>query len=176
MSFWYFKHDENGNRVYLRDKQRYVVDPIALIYENDNYYLRCYNQERKDYRNYRIDRMEDTQLLDSIICDEALVSPTELETYTSKTFKMFDGEETDAELEFTEDLIDVIFDQFGFDTTIRRMENGLYSARVRVQISRTFWGWYFQFPDQMRIISPESAVVQCREWAIHSLQGETECG
>ena len=29
-----------------------------------------------------IDRMDETQLLNSIICDEALVSPKELETYT----------------------------------------------------------------------------------------------
>ena len=174
VSFLYFKHDENGKRVYQRNKQRYVVDPIALIYENDNYYLRCYNQERKDYRNYRIDRMENTQRLDTIICDEALISPAELETYTAKTFKMLGGDETDVEFEFTEELIDVIFDQFGFETIIHRKENGLYSAKVRVQISRTFWGWYFQFPDQIRIISPKSAAEKCKEWAKHVLYGETK--
>ena len=172
ISFLYFKHDENGKKVYQRNKQRYVVDPIALIYENDNYYLRCYNQERKDYRNYRIDRMENTQRLDTIICDEALISPAELATYTARTFKMFGGDETDVELEFTGELIDVIFDQFGFETIIQRQENGLYSAKVRVQISRTFWGWYFQFPDQIRIISPKSAAEKCKEWAKHALHGD----
>lgn len=170
ISFLYFKHDVNGNRVYQRCKSRYIVDPIALIYENNNYYLRCYNQERKSFRNYRIDRMDDTQLLDSIICDEALVSPKELETYTSKTFKMYGGEETDIILEFSESLIDIIFDQFGFNTKIERKENGLCTSRVKVQISSTFWGWYFQFPDQMRIISPESAAAQCREWAEKALK------
>lgn len=169
ISFLYFKHDEKGNRVYQRGKKRYIVDPIALIYENDNYYLRCYNQERKGYRNYRIDRMEEAQLLDSIICDEALVLPEELETYTAKTFKMFGGDETDVELEFTEELIDVIFDQFGFDTKIERRDNGLYASRVKVQISSTFWGWYFQFPDQMRIISPDSVADQCLRWADKAL-------
>ena len=165
ISFLYFKHDEYGNRVYQRNKRKYIVDPIALIYENNNYYLRCYNQERKDFRNYRIDRMEETQLLDSIICDEALVSSNEIETYTAKTFKMFGGDEIDVVLEFTEELIDVIFDQFGFDTKIEPSDNGTFLATVKVQISRTFWGWYFQFPDHMRIISPDSVVDQCREWA-----------
>ncbi len=169
ISFLYFKHDEYGNRVYQRNKKRYIVDPIALIYENNNYYLRCYNQERKDFRNYRIDRMDETRLLDSIICDEALVSPKELETYTAKTFKMFGGDETDVVLEFTEELIDVIFDQFGFDTKIEPSDNGKFLATVKVQISRTFWGWYFQFPDQMRIISPESIADQCLKWADKAL-------
>ena len=174
ISFLYFKHDEKGNRVYKRNKKRYIVDPIALIYENNNYYLRCYNQERKDFRNYRIDRMDETRLLDSIICDEALVSPKELETYTAKTFKMFGGDETDVVLEFTEELIDVIFDQFGFDTKIEPSDNGTFLATVKVQISRTFWGWYFQFPDQMRIILPDSVVDQCCELAGKILHDDSE--
>ena len=165
ISFLYFKHDEHGNRGYQRNKKRYIVDSIALIYENNNYYLRCYNQEQKDFRNYRIDRMDETRLLDSIICDEALVSPKELETYTAKTFKMFGGDETDVVLEFTEELIDVIFDQFGFDTKIEPRDNGTFLATVKVQISRTFWGWCFQFPDHMRIVSSNSVVDQYREWA-----------
>lgn len=160
--------------MYQRNKKRYTVDPIALIYENNNYYLRCYNQERKDFRNYRIDRMDETRLLDSIICDEALVSPKELETYTAKTFKMFGGDETDVVLEFTEELIDVIFDQFGFETKIEPSDNGTFLATVKVQISRTFWGWYFQFPDQMRIISPNSVVDQCCEWAGKILHDASE--
>lgn len=54
------------------------MDPIALIYTDDNYYLRCYNQARADYRNYRIDRMDDVQHLDTYIGDEAIyIKPQE---------------------------------------------------------------------------------------------------
>lgn len=172
VSFFYFKHDEHGNRVYQRGKLRYVVDPIALIYTDDNYYLRCYNPDRKQYRNYRIDRMEDVQHLDSYIGDEAMVSADELATYTSKTIKMYGGEETDVKFEFSEDLIDVVFDQFGLDTKIKRIEDNRYTAAVKVQISSTFWGWFFQFPDQMRIISPEYVSAQCQEWAQKALKGQ----
>jgi predicted DNA-binding transcriptional regulator YafY len=172
VSFFYFKHDENGDRVYQRGKERYVVDPIALIYTDDKYYLRCYNSNRKEYRNYRIDRIEDVQHLDSLIGDEALVSAKELETYTSKTFKMYGGTEEKVELEFTEDLIDVIYDQFGLDTKIKRSGNNRYTTTVKVQISGTFWGWFFQFPDQMRIISPETVSAQCQEWAQKALKAQ----
>lgn len=170
VSFFYFKHDEYGNRVYQRDKERYIVDPIALIYTDDNYYLRCYNPDRKQYRNYRIDRMEDVRHLDSYIGDEAMISADELATYTSKTIKMYGGTEERVELEFTEDLIDVIFDQFGLDTKIERLGDNRYIATVKVQISSTFWGWFFQFPDQMRIVSPETLSAQCQEWAQKALK------
>jgi len=170
VSFFYFKHDEYGNRVYQRDKERYIVDPIALIYTDDNYYLRCYNPDRKQYRNYRIDRMEDVRHLDSYIGDEAMISADELATYTSKTIKMYGGTEERVELEFTEDLIDVIFDQFGLDTKIELLGDNRYIATVKVQISSTFWGWFFQFPDQMRIVSPETLSAQCQEWAQKALK------
>lgn len=170
IAFFYFKHDECGNRVYQRGKEQYVVDPIALIYSNDNYYLRCYNQDRKQYRNYRIDRMEGVQHLDSLIGDEAMVSAEELATYTSKTIKMYDGRDAEVELEFSGDLIDVVFDQFGLDTKIERSSDGQYTATVKVQISSTFWGWVFQFPDKMRIVSPKAIAEQCKEWARKVLQ------
>ena len=165
ISFLYFKHDENGNRVYQRNAEVYVVDPIALIYTDDRYYLRCYNPARHEYRNYRIDRMEAVQHLDSYIGDQALISAEELATYTSKTIKMYGGEETEVTLEFAEQLIDVVFDQFGFETKINRIDNNRYTATVKVQISSTFWGWFFQFPEQMRIISPDDVAKQCQEWA-----------
>ena len=169
ISFFYFKHDEYANRVYQRDKNRYVVDPIALIYTDDNYYLRCYNPEREQYRNYRIDRMESVRHLDSIIGNKALVSAKEIETYTSKAFKMFGGKEIEVVLKFDELLMDVIFDQFGFDTKITRLDNKYMATKVKVQISNTFWGWFFQFPDQMRIISPKSLVIECQEWVQKAL-------
>ncbi len=174
VSFLYFKHDEHANRVYQRNKNRYVVDPIALIYTDDNYYLRCYNPDRKQYRNYRIDRMEDVQHIDTYIGNEAMVSGEELATYTSKTIKMYGGKEEQVQLEFTEELIDVIFDQFGLDTKIERFRDNRYIATVKVQISNTFWGWFFQFPDQMRIISPENVSAQCQKWAMKALNYKTE--
>ena len=83
---------------------------------------------------------------------------------------MYGGEETEVELEFDDTLIDVVYDQFGFETKIKRLEkSNLFSAKVRVQISRTFWGWYFQFPEKMRIISPQKVLVQCQEWARQAL-------
>lgn len=165
VSFRYFKHNENRERIYQHDGERYVVEPISLIYDDDNYYLRCYNSARGGKRNYRIDRMEDVQLVDEQISDSALVSAHELASYTTKTFKMYGGREVDAAIEFDDSLIDVIFDQFGEDVTMMRLDEKRLIAHVKVQVSRTFWGWLFQFPDRMRLLSPASLVQECKEWA-----------
>ena len=40
-SFYYFDRNEDGKKVYRKEKKRYVVEPMALIFNDDNYYLGC---------------------------------------------------------------------------------------------------------------------------------------
>ncbi|MCM1187364.1 MAG: hypothetical protein NC251_12870 [Lachnoclostridium sp.] len=42
-SFVYFDKNENNESVYHKRKERYVVEPMALIYNEDNYYLMCFS-------------------------------------------------------------------------------------------------------------------------------------
>ena len=58
-SFYYFKLDENCEKVYQKEKKRYVVEPFALIFNEDNYYLMTWNSKYEDITTYRVDRMEE---------------------------------------------------------------------------------------------------------------------
>lgn len=42
-SFLYFDLDENLNKVYRKDKAIYTAEPIAPVFNNDNYYLMTYD-------------------------------------------------------------------------------------------------------------------------------------
>lgn len=57
-------------------------------------------------------------------------------------------------LEFSKELIGVIYDKFGENTAVWWEENGEYTAVVKVQVSPTFWGWMFQFGGRMRLKLP----------------------
>ncbi|MCM1508460.1 MAG: WYL domain-containing protein [Ruminococcus flavefaciens] len=172
VSFLYFHHNENMERVYTHNGERHLVEPIALIYDNDRYYLLCFNPKHSDRRTYRIDRMESVSAVNELVSDNALISESELADYTGKTFKMFGGREAEALFEFDESLIDVIFDQFGCETEIVPVESEndcddasrKFCASVTIHVSPTFWGWYFQFPDKMRICSPDWLVEECEKW------------
>ena len=63
VSFCYFDLDEKHRKVYRREKQRYIVDPVALVYNEDNYYLMCFSAKHNDIVNYRVDRMEHSYLV-----------------------------------------------------------------------------------------------------------------
>lgn len=61
LSFRYFDTDLHGSRIYRKDGERYIVNPLGLIYEGDNFYLICFHDKYTDVASYRIDRMEGAQ-------------------------------------------------------------------------------------------------------------------
>ena len=157
-SFYYFRLNEQGERIYRHDKRRYVQEPVALIYLEDNYYLLCYNTEQKKLWSYRIDRMSEVKIEEAGISKAAanIIEKEDLSQYTEETFKMFSGESRPVRLRFTENLIDMMFDRFGEDTGMERTEDDLIEALVKVQVSPMFFGWICQFAGQMQIVWPDS--------------------
>jgi predicted DNA-binding transcriptional regulator YafY len=163
--FRYFDLNEYGQKVYRRDGHRYVVEPIALVFNEDNYYMLCYSSRHQKTSTYRVDRMDSVTVLDDPITDTAIALKDEIGPYTEQVFKMYAGEAVDIVIEFKDSLIGVVFDKFGEDTKMMRSGEHKCVATVKVQISPVFWGWLFQFAGEMQILSPESLVQEYRQRA-----------
>ena len=77
MAFHYFDLDEKGERVFrtnnVGEPKRYYVEPVALVFNEDNYYLVTYSSRHPDKTaNYRVDRMEHVEVVEeSVLSDEA---------------------------------------------------------------------------------------------------------
>ena len=156
--FRYFDLNELGKKVYRRDGHRYVVEPIALVFNEDNYYMLCYSSRHQKTSTYRLDRMEAVQMLDEGISDTALALKNEIGPYTEQVFKMYAGEAVDIVIEFNDNLIGVVFDKFGERTNMMRCGEHRCVATVKVQISPVFWGWLFQFAGEMKLLSPDHLI------------------
>lgn len=154
VSFVYFDLNENREKVYRREKSRYIVDPVALVYNEDNYYLMCFSAKHNDVVNYRVDRMEQVRIGAESADQRAVIHASNVADYTEQAFKMYNGKTETVTLEFSKALIGVVYDKFGEDTEIWQEEDGKYTANVKVQISPTFWGWLFQFGGRMRLKMP----------------------
>ena len=154
--FLYYDLDEHGEKVYRRDGHHYVVEPIALVFNDDNYYLTCYSAKHDGTANYRVDRMTAVEAIDEEISEKAIELRCGMGCYTEQIFKMYGGELENVTLELDDKLIGIIYDKFGEDTKIVRTGETTVAASVKVQISPTFFGWLFQFGDQMRVMSPSS--------------------
>ncbi len=168
--FRYFDLNEKGERVYRRDGHRYVVEPVALVFNEDNYYLTCYSSRHDSTSNYRIDRMDSVQVLDDPCCEKAIALRNQVAEYTEQAFKMFGGQLEDLILEFDRSLIGVVYDRFGETTKMMVTADNRCIASVKVQISPVFWGWLFQFAGQMKVLSPDYLVSEYQNRAFSVIQ------
>jgi predicted DNA-binding transcriptional regulator YafY len=158
--FLYFDLDEQGQRVYRRGGHHYVVEPIALVFNEDNYYLTSYSSRYDSTPNYRLDRMDGVKIIDECCSEKAIALRNEVATYTEQAFKMFGGQTEDVVLEFDRSLIGAVYDRFGENVQMIPSAENKCVASVKVQISPTFWGWLFQFAGQMQILSPSHLIAE----------------
>lgn len=161
-SFRYFDLNEHGERVYRKEGERYLVNPIGLVYHEDNYYLVTYHEVDEATVNYRVDRMADVQVEDEPVVEHAIVLSSELGAYTERIFKMFNGPQATVELQFDRKLIDAVHDKFGESVEIIVCKRGFCKATVQVLVSPVFFGWCFQFGKSMKILSPASVAEEMR--------------
>lgn len=152
--FRYYDLDEHGKKVYRREGHRYVVEPVALVFHEDNYYIVVYSAKHDSTANYRVDRMDSVEIVDELVSQKALALRDEVAGYTERVFKMYAGQPIDLVIEFDDKLIGAVYDKFGEGIKIIRTHEHKCVATVKVQTSPTFWGWIFQFGKQMRILSP----------------------
>lgn len=154
--FHYFDIDENGERVYRRVGHHYVVEPVALVFNEDNYYLVTYSTRHEGTANYRVDRMDQVEIIDEDVTEKAKELRESVAGYTESMFKMYGGQPEDVTLQFDQKLMGAVYDKFGEGTKMLRINDTTCVAAVKAQISPTFWGWLFQFGGRMIINSPET--------------------
>lgn len=157
VSFRYYDLNERCEKVFRKNK-KYLVEPISLIFVDENYYLVCYSSKYGNICNYRVDRMENLDIVSTPISDDAkrVMKEMRLDKYTEQTFKMYGGKTTEVILEYKDGLIGVVFDKFGEDTKMTRTNENRIRTVISVQVSPTFFGWVSQFGTDMKIVQPES--------------------
>ena len=154
LSFLYYDLNEEHKKVYRKNKWRYTVEPLALIYNEDNYYLMTYHTHLKNIVNYRVDRMDSVKVLTKDICEEAraLMTAKSFSEYTEQMFKMYNGEQQALTLSFDDRIMGAVYDKFGEDAKIRRVDENTCELDVMVRRSPTFDAWVYQFGDKMKIV------------------------
>jgi predicted DNA-binding transcriptional regulator YafY len=166
IAFNYFHLNEKAEREYVLTpagrKKRYYVEPVALIFNEDNYYLMGYMARHPGKTaSYRIDRIDHIEVVEeSVLSDEALQKIETVAEFTEQAFKMFSGELEEVALQFDKSLVGPVFDKFGEDTPMTMVDEKTCEATVHVQISPTFFGWVAQFGSKMKIVRPEKVQKQ----------------
>jgi len=156
ISFKYFYYSISKKRIYHREGREYTRTPVALCWNDDNYYLVVYNPKFEiPFATFRVDRMTDVVMLDEK-ADKYDKAQFKITNYIKQNFGMFTGETVTAKIEFDESLVSVVLDQFGADTQLFKSGDKQFTIRTEVSASPVFLGWIFQFGDLAEILEPES--------------------
>ena len=164
LKFKYFDPDENRNKVYRHDGKEYDVEPLNLTPNDGHYYLICYNPDEEctedEYmiRTYRIDRMDDIKETDVPISEDAVKFGKKIRSLTDQTFRMYSGPAVDVTLEFGNKCISAIFDAFGDNADIKRVNDDLCRINTKVQLSPPFYAWLFMFNGSIRLVEPKEII------------------
>lgn len=173
--FVYFHMDENKNKVYHGNHGEHLVDPIAMVYNDGNYYLTCYNPDSEQNYNYRLDRIESISIEKEHVSENAVIRRRSIDKYHAAVFRMYGGTHAKVTLHFTEEILDCIYDAFGEQIRIRRIDDTWLEATAEVQISPTFFGWLMQFSSSIRIAAPDEIADEYRQWILSAVTCDEGC-
>jgi predicted DNA-binding transcriptional regulator YafY len=155
VSFCYFDIGIDGNRIYRRDKERYTVNPVGLIFSNGFHYLVCYNDKRKLLTNYRIDRMDSVEVENSERTYADCVKEFDSYKEQNLAFNMFAGEVECVTLYVHNSLAEVVFDKVGQQSVLSKADDEHFTVYLKVQVSPVFLCWCAMFGDRLKIIAPK---------------------
>lgn len=138
-----------------RDGKKYTVSPWAMLWEDENYYLVAY-EENRGMRHYRVDKMTDIELT---ICDRQggeFYSPEEMRGYAKPMFGMYAGEVQNITFCCDESVIGAMLDRFGTEVMIVPNPSAkTFTLHANVAVSPPFFGWVCGFGGRVRILAPE---------------------
>ena len=164
LSFLYFDYGSRGERKYRKDKERYEVNPLGMVYSSECFYLVCFHDKYGNPASYRIDKMDEVRVEDEPITQKKEYEKFDLKAYKRETFGMYYGEKSDVTLSFPQELLDVVVERFG-DIPISSRGTD-YLIRPTVRVSKTFFAWLTMFEGKIRIISPQEVAGQYKEFVL----------
>ena len=163
ISFQYYEYTPEKKKILKHDGHRYILDPYALEWKNDHYYLIGYSHKHKGIAHFRVDRLTSVEPLDSKFQP---MPDFDVAAHTNKMVDMFAAEHAEqVKLLCSNELMRVIIDHYGEDIEISPYDDTHFTVIIEVNTSGTFYGWVFKFMGKIRILPPHSCVNKMQDIA-----------
>ena len=163
ISFLYFQWNTKKQMQLKKNGNRYLVSPWGVCWEDENYYLIAYDEQKKEIRHYRVDKMLGCQIEKEKRNGKGLFKEINMAEYSRKNFGMFHGEEETVSLLVHGSLIGVMIDRYGKDLMIVPAEDDWVRIHIKVAISNQFFGWIFGLGKGVRIVGPKRVKDKMKE-------------
>lgn len=160
VEFQYFKRKLTGRMTFESEEKRFVVNPYALIWSNDHYYLVSNYPKYQNLMHTRIDRMKKVKVLDTFSRRFSEVSHYkrhfDAADYAKKLFNMYSGEEETVELLCRREILEEILDRVGPEVPLKAESELYFTVKFPAVVSDGLASWILQYGDKITVSAPES--------------------
>ncbi len=140
-------------------EREFVVNPYALIWSNDHYYLVCNNPNYDNLMHTRLDRMKSVEQLDTPSRHFSTVSGYkdrfDSADYAGKLFNMFSGKEQRVSIRCSNKILEEIVDRFGDNIKFKSQNADSFTAEITAITGEGFVSWVLQYGADIKVISPQ---------------------
>lgn len=129
------------------------IEPVGIYFASGNWYLVAYCHLRKDYRNFRIDRIQQIKRTDTTFSIEAMS--------LSEYLKQFSTQHNMVEtiIEFDNRMVRYIKEQrlyYGYVSEVKKKDTT--EMKFMIAYPEYIAGWLLSFRKQARVLAPQSLV------------------
>lgn len=169
VSFIYKKRMITPKYTYGYEEKAFTVNPYAMIWSNDHYYLVCNNPKYDNLMHVRIDRIRSLEVLELASRNFSEISKYKAAfdsaDYANTLFNMYSGELKTLELICDNSLIEAINDRFGENIPVIAMNERVFRVCVNAAVSDGLVSWLMQYGDKIIVNSPDALRRMVREKA-----------
>ena len=156
IQFQYYEYTQKKERILKHDGYFYKLDPYALEWKNDHYYLIGYSHKHQGMAHFRVDRLAGVEILESTYIPRP---DFDVADYTNKMIDMFASDHTvRVELLCENRFMKTIMDYYGESVLTFPYDANHFVTQIEVNPSGTFYGWVFKFMGGIKVISPQECV------------------
>ena len=170
IKFNYSTFDINKNLVLRTDDKKrvrdYIVTPYQMVATNGRYYLICNFDKYNDITNYRVDRIQNIELLKEKGKTKkeikGLQNGLDLPKHMMEHIYMVGNESDNVEFKFDKSILNDVVDWFGKEITMKEDKDGYILARTHVILVAMKY-WALQYADYVTVLSPKRLVDDIKE-------------
>lgn len=150
----------NEGRSISHSVKEMTVNPYALAWQDDHYYLIGNHAKYDNLIHLRLDRISKVKNLSSKARHFSEVSDYtdffDTADYTKKLFGMYSGELGNIELCCNKSIIEPVLDRFSDEIFIKNVTEDTFSFSTKAVISPALVTWIMNYGDAIRAVKPES--------------------
>lgn len=165
----YCNRQLGNDRKAERRFKKMIINPYALAWQDDYYYLIGNHKKYDNLIHLRVDKIRNAQILDTSIRHFSEVSDYkdffDVSDYLSRIFGMFSGELTEIELCCSKKIIEQVFDRFTEDIFIKNVTDSHFEFKVKAALSPATVTWIMNYGADITVKKPEALKEMIKERA-----------